>query len=107
MGVAIDPTGTFSYVPNYNSNNVSAFTINASSGALTQVQGSPFAAGSNPWKVAIDGKFVYVTNFYSSNVSAYLINSESGALTPVKGSPFATGANPTGVAIDPTGASFT
>jgi 6-phosphogluconolactonase len=44
--VAIDPTGKFAYVVNDSSNDVSAYTIEASSGALTQVQGSPFATGS-------------------------------------------------------------
>lgn len=41
------------YVSNGNSDNVSAFAINASSGALTKVKGSPFLAGSNPFDVVI------------------------------------------------------
>jgi DNA-binding beta-propeller fold protein YncE len=72
---------------------------------LTQVQGSPFAASSGSFGVAIDpaGRFLYVVNEHSDNVSAYHINQSSGVLTQVQGSPFAAGADPYGVAIDPSG----
>jgi len=45
-------------------NDVSAYSINATTGALTPVAGSPFATGDNPTRIAVDptGKFVYVTN---------------------------------------------
>lgn len=102
--------GAFMYVANQSAGSVSAYVINTQSGALTEVQGSPFAAGSSPWQVAIDpaGKFAYVANLgsssSSSNVSAYTINPSGGALTQVQGSPFAAGRDyPTAVAIDPTG----
>ncbi len=73
--VAIDPNGKFAYVDNYASANVSAYTINATSGALTPVAGSPFGAPSGPINVAVDpkGKFVYVPNDASNSVSAYTI----------------------------------
>ena len=47
----MSPNGAFAYVANQNSNNVSAYTINAVTGALTPVAGSPFPAGSNPASV--------------------------------------------------------
>ena len=95
----------FVYVANAGSDNVSAYTIDAASGALTPVAGSPFAAGSRPAEVAVDpsGKFVYVANQGSNNVSAYTIDATSGALTPVAGSPFAAGTAPVIVAVDPSG----
>ncbi len=101
----------FVYVSNLSSNNVSAYAINAGTGALTQLTGSPFAAGCQPSGVAIDasGKFLYVANngsisgHYPGNVSAYAINAHTGVLTPVRGSPFAAGDRPTGVATDPAG----
>jgi 6-phosphogluconolactonase (cycloisomerase 2 family) len=54
----------FVYVANYAYDNVSAFAINASSGSLTQVPGSPFEAGRFPIAVVIDptGTFAYVAN---------------------------------------------
>ena len=42
----------FAYVVNVYSNNVSAYAVDASNGALTQVQGSPFAAGDEPAGIA-------------------------------------------------------
>jgi len=98
----------FAYVANLYSNSVSAYAINASNGALTQVQGSPFAAGYGAYAVAIDptGKFAYVANNGTSsgkqgNVSAFGIDPHTGALVPVPGSPFAAGSNPLRVTISP------
>jgi 6-phosphogluconolactonase (cycloisomerase 2 family) len=108
--VAIDPTGRFAYVANDGTGsgsqgNVSGFAINARSGALTSLQGSPFAAGSNPIGIVIspDGKFAYVVNYISANVSIFAINASTGALKQIKGSPLRTRPFPTAVAIDPTG----
>ena len=60
--MAVDPAAKFAYVPNIGSNNVSAYAIDATSGALTPVTGSPFSTGRGPFAVAIDpsGKFAYV-----------------------------------------------
>jgi 6-phosphogluconolactonase len=93
----------FAYVANAQSNNVSAYSIDAN-GALTPVPGSPFGAGRLPESVAVDrtGKFAYVANVLDNNVSAYRIGA-NGALTPVRGSPFAAGDHPVSVAVDPTG----
>jgi 6-phosphogluconolactonase len=44
---------TYLYATNEGSDNVSAYTVNASSGALTQVKGSPFSAATEPY--GIDG----------------------------------------------------
>jgi 6-phosphogluconolactonase len=108
--VAIDPTGKFAYVANNGSvsgrpGSVSAFAINPRSGALRPIQGSPFAAGSNPLKVAIssNGKFAYVVNYSSADVSVFAINPSTGALKQVKGSPYHTRHFPTAEAIDPKG----
>ncbi|MGC2408266.1 MAG: beta-propeller fold lactonase family protein [Candidatus Cybelea sp.] len=96
--LAIDPTDKFVYVTNdgTSSNNVSAYTVDATSGALTPVVGSPFGAGTGPVGVAVDpkGKFVYEANAQSNNIYGYSIDARSGALTPVAGSPFAAGDNP-------------
>jgi hypothetical protein len=45
----------FAYVANNGSNDVSAFTIDATTGALTTVPGTPFVAGAGPDSVAITG----------------------------------------------------
>jgi 6-phosphogluconolactonase len=43
--VIMDATGSYLYVANKGSNNISAFTLTAASGKLTAVAGQPFASG--------------------------------------------------------------
>ena len=101
ISTAIDPKGRFLFTANVNSNRVSAFTINQSTGMITPVSGSPFPAGPNPQSVAIEqkGEFLYVPNGNGASLSAYSINSATGALTQIPGSPFATGSVPVAAAI--------
>lgn len=57
LQIAIDPSGTFLYFPQSGSlNTVSGFRMDASSGTLTGVSGSPFAAGSQPMEVVVTRK---------------------------------------------------
>jgi 6-phosphogluconolactonase (cycloisomerase 2 family) len=97
--------GRFAYVANGLSNNVSVYAINPASGALAAIPGSPFAAGTYPYSVAVDptGKFAYVANLISNNISAFVIDAATGSLTPVNGSPFAAGMSPKSVAVNPNG----
>ena len=95
-----------SYAANSGDNNVSAYSINAASGALTPVAGSPFAAGSGPAAVALDpsGQNAYVPNFGDNTVSFYTVDFISGALTPfVLSASFAAGSHPTAVTVAPSG----
>lgn len=95
--------GGFAYVVNQNSNNVSAYGIDAATGALSFI--GNFAAGATPRWVAVDpsGQFVYVTNQGSGSVSGYTISAGTGTLTPISGSPFAVGNLPHGVTVHPSG----
>ncbi len=105
MALAGPASAEFAYVANDLSNNVSGYTINAATGALTPIAGSPFPAGTNPVSVTVDptGKFAYVANSSSDNVSGYTINAATGALTPIAGSPFPAGTTPRSVTVDPSG----
>ncbi|MDP9009370.1 MAG: lactonase family protein [Pseudomonadota bacterium] len=99
--VSCTQTGRFAYVANRQSNTVSAYAIDAGSGALVPINGSPFAVnGTAPTALTVDpnGQFLYAANFNSNDVSAYAVM-PSGALTPVAGSPFAAGGQPHAVAI--------
>ena len=109
--VAVDPSGRFAYVVNSGttgprgvSGGVSGYLIDATTGALTPIAGSPFASGRGPESVAVDpsGRFAYVANFVDNSVSGYTINSTTGALMPLPGSPFPA-SFPVSVAVDPTG----
>ena len=99
--IVVDPTGAFAYVTNSGSNNVSMYSINATTGVLTS--GGLIDAGTTPLSVAVDptGKFAYVTNFGSNDVSMYTINAATGALTSI--GTIAAGSNPTSIAIHPSG----
>jgi len=81
LSVVVDPSGKFAYVANFNSNDVSMYTINATTGALTSV--GTIAAGMSPTSIAVhpSGKFAYVTNSASNDVSMYSIDAATGALT--------------------------
>ena len=99
--LASDAAGKFLFVANSHDDTLSAFSIDAASGALTAV-GSPYATGSAPVDVVVDpqGKFVFVANSGSGDLSAFSFDSTTGALTSLPGSPFATGQQePAGLAI--------
>jgi len=102
--VAVDPSGKFAYVVNENAGpagNVSMYTINATTGALTST--GTIAAGTDPVSMAVDpaGKFAYVTNSGSNDVSMYTIDGTTGALTSTGTIP--AGTDPVSVAVDPSG----
>jgi len=46
----VDPTGKFIYVANMFVNNVSAYSVNATTGALTSL-GAPLLGGSTPFSI--------------------------------------------------------
>jgi 6-phosphogluconolactonase len=63
--VILDTTGSYVYVANKGSNNISAFALTAASGKLTAIAGSPFASGGQlPIALVNDNskKFVAVIN---------------------------------------------
>lgn len=54
IDLAVDPSGQFVYAVNFNADTISAYVVDAATGALMAVAGSPFAAGSQPHSIAID-----------------------------------------------------
>jgi 6-phosphogluconolactonase (cycloisomerase 2 family) len=83
FAVTVDRSGKYLYVVNQGSNNVSAYTLDAATGAPTLITGSPYATGNAPSFIALDttGKFVYVGNQTSHSITGFLITSSSGTLT--------------------------
>jgi len=84
----IDPSGKYLLVTNSFGDNVSVYSIDPSSGALSEVAGSPFPANISPAEILItpSGKFVYVTNPTIGVITAFSFS--NGVLTKVPGSPF-------------------
>jgi 6-phosphogluconolactonase (cycloisomerase 2 family) len=78
--IAADPGGNFIFVAD--STGVFVFSINQSTGALTMVTGSPFAAsGLQPTSAATDGlgKYLYVAD--GTQISQFSYSASTGALT--------------------------
>jgi 6-phosphogluconolactonase (cycloisomerase 2 family) len=88
------PTGT-----------IHGFNVNTSTGALSEVPGSPFSGGLGPAQIVIDptGRFLYVANQLSKDVTGFSIDAATGALTSLPGSPFFIGSEPVTMGADPTG----
>jgi len=96
----VNPASSFFYAASAG-NNLYGYAINAATGALTAMSGSPFSGGGGTWGVVVDptGSFLYVADATANTVSAFSINSSTGVLTAVSGSPYATGTRPIGIAI--------
>lgn len=91
----LDPNGQYLYMIGTSNNVVAAlFTVNSSTGALTQSSGSPTPVSASPDTTysIIDpyGRFLYVAEYTNNLVYAFQINASTGALTAVSGSPFST-----------------
>jgi 6-phosphogluconolactonase (cycloisomerase 2 family) len=102
--ISVDPTGSFAFVANSGSNNVSAYTI-SNTGALAAVAGSPFPAGTNPTSLFADisGRLLYVANTGDDNVSGFSINRSNGVLSALFNSPYSALLAPSAVVTDPEG----
>lgn len=106
VGLTITSNGSFVYVANADSGNVSAYAVNSGTGALTPLAGAlgnPYPAATTPAGITIapNGAFLYVANAGSNNVSSYSVNAGTGALTALAGgigNPFAAGTAPSGIA---------
>jgi len=107
-GLAIGGSGKFLYVAMVGTANanhvVSGFSIDPTTGALTQLAASPFPAGLGPIRLASDptGKFLFVANSHEDTLSAFSIDAASGVLTAV-GLPYGTGSAPVDIVVDPQG----
>lgn len=107
--LVMDPGGNFLYVANASSNNISVFSIDSGSGALTQVTGSPFFIKATPLAMQItpSGSYLYVSiaaGNVGNNGSILAFSVNSGVLENLSPPLTSTdGVNPNGLAIDPTG----
>jgi 6-phosphogluconolactonase (cycloisomerase 2 family) len=111
--VAVDPTGRFLMVGEEccaDTAGITVFGINATTGKLTVVKGSPFlppSGDSGPSWVTVDptGRYVYAANggsFGNVGATAYSIDASTGKLTLV-GTEIPGGSNPWGITTDVTG----
>jgi len=92
----------FAYAANENSNDISGYTLDDSTGELAELTTSPFPGPTGPRDAVVEpmGKYLYVSNGGTNGVSGFAINSTTGALSPIGGSPFAGGTSPRGITVD-------
>ncbi len=105
--IAVDSTSHYLYVASSGSH-VAGFSIDQTTGALSPLPGSPYAAGTGANGIPAfspDGKFLYVVDETTptGSVSGYSINPTTGVLTPIAGSPFAAGNDPDWISFTPNG----
>jgi 6-phosphogluconolactonase (cycloisomerase 2 family) len=77
--------------------------VDSTTGVLTAIAGSPFAATVAPWYLAVDpsGSFLYATNPNSGDntITGFTINSTTGALTQFTGAATAAGTHPVALTV--------
>jgi 6-phosphogluconolactonase len=112
--VVCPSAGRFAYVTDEQGNQIFGFTIDGSSGALTPMPTSPFAAPTFPGSAVADpsSRFLYVSSSGANSmmgvILAYSINQSTGALTAIPGYqfPLTDGGGivtPAALTIDPSG----
>lgn len=85
---------------------VAEFQVNPTTGALTEMPGSPVAIPTHEGlgvRIAPNGKHLYVNAPRENSVVAYTINTTTGKLTKVTGSPFKVSGENDFMDIDETG----
>lgn len=107
-GLAVSPKTTYLFVARSGTNGGVAVYSIGSGGSLTSVTGSPFAAGSGTFSVALDstGTYVYAANRTDGTISGYTIVPSTTvlglSLTPLSGSPYTSGKTVQSIGIDAT-----
>lgn len=100
--LAMDPAGAFLYVMNVGSSNISVFSIDSGSGALT-LTGTPAYIGLPLLNMQLtpSGNFLYVSTVGLLN-GEILCYSTTGGVLQFASEISSDGTNPNGLAIDPT-----
>src|SRR5579872_418098 len=97
--VAIDPLGRYlylvSFTNNYHSASALGYSIDASSGALTPIPGTPFALTEYAGMFSFhpSGSYVYLANTNGTSIDTYSVDRSTGELTSA--GTIATCVNPT------------
>lgn len=107
-GLAVSVKTTYLYIARSGTNGGVAVYSIGTGGALNPVTGSPFAAGSGTFSVALDktGTYAYAANRTDGTVSGYTIvpgaTTAALSLTPLNGSPYTSGLGVQSIGIDST-----
>lgn len=99
VGIVVDPSNTFVYALNQDSNLITGYRINAATGGITTLSPANVSTGTRPVSIAFspDGAFLYVVNSGGDTLGGYAWLAVNGALSPV--TPVATSSLPIGLAV--------
>ena len=100
---AVHPNQKWLYVCNYGSKNLTLYTINSTSGALTYVSNTTIGTAVTLRAFAIhpNGLWGYAVNVTDAQIYSLSIDQSTGAVSAINN--VATGVGPDSVSIDPTG----
>jgi len=104
--VVVHPSNKFVYASNAVENTISLFTVDQSSGALTEaLPRTP--TGAQPLNLAINsgGSLLFSSNTGGNSISVFSIDSSTGVLTQVSGSPVTT-FSPSSILLSPSGSTL-
>jgi 6-phosphogluconolactonase len=104
--VVVHPSNKFVYASNAVENTISLFTVDPSSGALTEaLPRTP--TGAQPLNLAItsSGSLLFSSNSGGNSISVFSIDSSTGVLTEVSGSPVTT-FSPSSILLSPSGSTL-
>jgi 6-phosphogluconolactonase (cycloisomerase 2 family) len=105
ISLAVTPDGKYLYAPAHNFPDVRAYKIDQTTGALSEIAGSPFAVPSgNPENVVATNSSVYVTA-NGLGVAMFDIEASTGKLTLKTPASVVAGSNPDGIVVSPDGTS--
>src|ERR1700682_2412462 len=90
----------FLFVANYIDGTISVFRVQALTGQLTEIAGSPFAGGFAIQGIALthDKRFLYTAG---GSVTAFSVNQQTGSLTQIASYPLGSASG--GVIVTPNG----
>ncbi len=100
-----EPTAATVYVTNSGSDNISAYTVNGTTGGLSAIAGSPVANVSTPSAITVsrNGFFAFATNSQTNKVTSFRIGTDGGLLlasgTATSPNPASVGTAPSALAI--------
>ena len=106
LSVNVDPAGKFAYVTNMDSNDISVYSVDPATGALSQIGSVATTAPLGLMRAEFDptGRFIYMASSYgNTGIYGYNFNSLDGGISQMTDSPFSLPGDLRSIAIEPTG----
>jgi 6-phosphogluconolactonase len=95
----------FAYVADSQTGQISGYSVDSGSGALTPLPGFPLLSGLNPTYITHDSqnKFVIVADIAANTLHVYAVDASTGALSETDPSPYQVDREPRALGWDPAG----